>query len=84
MLSNQPLSSQEERGKVECGSATPASPHTITLSALITIFLGINGQLSTSPFRSRPRVLQIFVEGEGISASQLSKRGLPISRPSRR
>jgi hypothetical protein len=86
LLINQQLSFRTE----EIGRVAIAAASTTTLNGLLSgssallnpAFIGINGQLSTLAVPLAPaRLTKIFIAGEGISASQLSKSGITTASP---
>lgn len=86
LLINQPLSFRtEEIGRVDvaAGATSALNAQLSGSSALLNpSFLGINGQLSTIAVPLAPaRLYKIFIAGEGISASQLSKSGITTQSP---
>lgn len=86
LLMHQPLSFRtEELGRVDViASATTALNAQLSgSSALLTpSFIGINRQLSTIAVPLVPaRLYKIYIAGDGISASQLSKSGISIASP---
>lgn len=86
LLMNQPLSFRtEEIGRVDVTAGVVTSLNAQlsgSTSLLNPSFLGINGRLSTIAVPLTPaRLYKIFIAGEGISASQLSKGGISTASP---
>jgi Matrixin/Carboxypeptidase regulatory-like domain len=86
LLINQPLSFRtEEIGRVDvaAGASVALNAQLSGSTALLNpSFIGINGQLSTIAVPlARARAYKIFIAGEGISASQLSKNGITTASP---
>jgi hypothetical protein len=85
LLNQQSQFRTEELGsvKVAAGATTALNAQLSGTPALLTpSFIGINGQLSTLAVPLAPaRIYKIFIAGEGISVSQLSRTDITTSSP---